>query len=315
MKKWKADIEKPVVSVCCTTYNHENYITEAIAGFLMQETDFPFEILIRDDCSTDKTAAIVKKYADKYPNLIKPVFEKENTYSKGVKPMAQLYKIAKGDYIALCEGDDYWTDPLKLQKQVDFLEVNMDYSMCGTNYYRDVVDVLIKGKARKYGLQDIIMGNIVGTLTVLFRKKSLSKSFYAFIENKPFGDWPLMIMLAKKGNCIILEDLTAVYRIHEGGVYSRHNYFEQRLLTFQAIDLYYQDKYFSANEKLFIYKSAREELKNIFRIDPENNKEKIKNMINDNKDFISKYEQLLLKSSLKINSKLFKIMTRRIFRK
>ena len=103
---WKSDSNNPVVSICCTTYNHESYVENAIEGFLIQETDFPFEILIRDDFSTDKTAKIVKQYVERYPQLIKPILEKENTFSKGVKPLLQLYKIAKGEYIAICEGDD-----------------------------------------------------------------------------------------------------------------------------------------------------------------------------------------------------------------
>ncbi|WP_428357420.1 glycosyltransferase [Methyloprofundus sp.] len=126
MQNWVDSIEQPVVSICCTTYNHEPYIAEAIDGFLIQETDFPFEILIRDDCSTDKTAEIVKQYADQYPQLIKPVYEKENTFSKGVKPMPTLITKAIGKYIALCEGDDYWTDPEKLQIQIDLMQENSE---------------------------------------------------------------------------------------------------------------------------------------------------------------------------------------------
>jgi len=104
MQNWKGDFCKPVVSVCCTTYNHENYIAETIDGFLMQKSDFPFEILIRDDCSTDRTAEIVKQYAEQYPQLIKPIYEKENTFSKGVAPMRQLFKIA----VVTVRRDFFW---------------------------------------------------------------------------------------------------------------------------------------------------------------------------------------------------------------
>jgi len=121
------DIE-PLVSICCITYNHENYIRDAIEGFLMQKTSFPIEIIIHDDASTDNTAQIIKEYEDKYPDLFCNIFQNENQWSKGGGSIYArfLYPQARGKYIALCEGDDYWTDPLKLQKKVDFMEVNPD---------------------------------------------------------------------------------------------------------------------------------------------------------------------------------------------
>ncbi len=127
--------EAPIVSICCSTYNHEKFICEALDGFLIQKCNFPVEILIHEDCSTDNTAAIIKEYQQKYPHLIKPVFQKENQYSKGIKPFTHLlYPRARGKYIALCEGDDYWTDPYKLQKQVDVLEASQEYMFCLGGY-------------------------------------------------------------------------------------------------------------------------------------------------------------------------------------
>lgn len=129
MKKMK-EFDKPLVSIGCITYNHEKYIRDAIKGFLMQKTTFPFEILIHDDASTDGTADIIREYEKKYPDKIKPIYQMENQYSKGI-PISATYQFprARGKYIALCEGDDYWTDPYKLQKQVDFLEKNIDYGL------------------------------------------------------------------------------------------------------------------------------------------------------------------------------------------
>lgn len=128
--------DRPLVSICSITYNHAPYIRECLDGFLMQKTDFPYEIIINDDCSTDGTTEIIKEYAEKYPDIIHPIFHDENQYQKGVRGMFQHFVIphAKGKYIALCEGDDYWIDPLKLQKQVDFLESHPDYGMCYTNF-------------------------------------------------------------------------------------------------------------------------------------------------------------------------------------
>ena len=124
---WKDDPSIPLVSISCTTYNHELYIEDALEGFLFQETNFPFEILIHDDASTDRTADIIREYEARYPTLIKPIYQTENQYSRGNKPGLINLKRAKGEYVALCEGDDYWTDPLKLQIQVDFLEKHPDY--------------------------------------------------------------------------------------------------------------------------------------------------------------------------------------------
>ena len=118
-------MEAPLVSICCLTYNHVPFIRKCLDGFLMQQTDFPIEILIHDDCSTDGTTEIIRQYEAKYPELIFPLYEEENQYSRGGAGKMDLYNYrrARGKYIAYCEGDDYWTDPLKLQKQVDFLEV------------------------------------------------------------------------------------------------------------------------------------------------------------------------------------------------
>lgn len=122
----------PFVSICCITYNHHLYIRQCLNGFLMQKTNFAFEVIINDDCSTDGTTEILREYASKYPDIIKPIFQDENQYAKGVRGMFQhfVFPKAQGKYIAICEGDDYWTDPLKLQKQVDYLETHSNFSMC-----------------------------------------------------------------------------------------------------------------------------------------------------------------------------------------
>lgn len=128
-----------IVSICCVTYNHEKYIAQCLDGFLMQKTTFAFEILVHDDASTDSTADIIRAYSEKYPDVIKPILQTENQYSKGVKISAVFnYPRAQGKYLALCEGDDYWTDANKLQKQVDFLETHPDF--VGTAHNVDTID-------------------------------------------------------------------------------------------------------------------------------------------------------------------------------
>ena len=228
MSNWSDNLDSIVISVCCTTYNHESYITEAIDGFLMQETDFPFEILIRDDCSTDKTASIVKEYVNKYPNLIRAVFEEENTYSQGVKPMPQLYKISKGKYIALCEGDDYWTDPYKLQKQVEFLENNIDYS--GVAHQCCIIDSngKIKKKSYRKGIKEILtMKDFLSeppfqTATFVFRSSYMKKfpSVYKFYS----GDKFLMLFSSIFGKIKYYPQAMSHYRQHANGVSSGVDY-------------------------------------------------------------------------------------------
>ena len=113
-------------------YNHEKYIKDALDSFLMQKTDFPFEVLIHDDASTDRTGEIIREYEKKYPHIIKPIYQTENQYSKGIKNISGLFNFprAQGRYIAMCEGDDYFTDPYKLKKQVEYLDAHPDCSLC-----------------------------------------------------------------------------------------------------------------------------------------------------------------------------------------
>ncbi|GFO55078.1 hypothetical protein GMSM_20850 [Geomonas sp. Red276] len=116
-RKWRGD--SPVVSVVCIAYNHEEYLRDAMQGFLMQETDFPFEIIVHDDCSTDGTAGIIREYLKAYPGVVRAVFQPVNQYSRGGKCFLLAAAHAVGEYVAVCEGDDYWTDPEKLQRQVE----------------------------------------------------------------------------------------------------------------------------------------------------------------------------------------------------
>lgn len=135
MQNWSVkNTETPLVSVRCITYNHEPYIAQAIDGFLMQKTNFPFEVVIHDDASTDKTADIIREYEKKYPLIIKPIYQTENQYSKGNGAVTKVVNTKlKGKYIAFCEGDDYWIDENKLQVQFDFMEYHPECSLCVHN--------------------------------------------------------------------------------------------------------------------------------------------------------------------------------------
>ena len=127
---WECSSEKPLVSICCITHNQESYIEDALEGFLIQETDFPFEILISDDASTDRTSQIIRNYTERYPSIVKPIYQHINQYSKGVRVNPVLnFSRALGDYIAMCEGDDCWISSKKLKLQVDELRKHPDINM------------------------------------------------------------------------------------------------------------------------------------------------------------------------------------------
>ena len=218
-------------SVCihCMTYNHESYIEDALKGFVMQKTSFPFIAVVIDDCSSDKTAEIIKRYEDKYPEIIKGIYLPENYYSQGKskQPFFDQYD-SRAKYIALCEGDDYWVDPLKLQKQVRILE--QDSSIMGV-----VTDSMIVDKQgiilNRHYSYEIVPGNIEGrynlhsffqsthhypTATVLYRNIHYD-DVYRMVNHtssKYLGDWTLWAILHSFGDFFFLDEVTSAYRIN-----------------------------------------------------------------------------------------------------
>lgn len=213
---------KPLVSICSITYNHAPYIRECLDSFLMQKTDFPYEIIINDDCSTDGTTEIIKEYAEKYPDIIHPIFQDENQYQKGVRGMFQHFVIprAKGKYIALCEGDDYWTDPLKLQKQVDFLESHPDYGMCytKTKYFYQRLNKF--GKENWGGPfteldQLLIFNYCVPTASIVIRHSILSQYYESVKETTKWemGDYPMSLYASGISKIYFMDECLCVYRV------------------------------------------------------------------------------------------------------
>lgn len=221
-------MNNPLVSISCITYNHAPFIRQCLDGFLMQQCDFEYEILIHDDASTDGTSDIIREYQKKYPEIIKPIIQKENQWSQGVRGINIKFNFsrAKGKYIALCEGDDYWTDPLKLQKQVSFLEANPEYSFCVHNNYtlnahtgeqnirntKEVESII--------DLNSIIIKKKFATASIIFRKSGLPKFFPEWYSKVSNGDYALVVLLAEKGLGKYFSDIMSVYRVHEKGVWS-----------------------------------------------------------------------------------------------
>lgn len=212
-----------VVSVACITYNHAPYIRQCLEGFLMQKTNFPIEIIVHDDASTDGTDDIIREYALKYPELFKVILQEENQYSKGVDVLSLVFERSAGKYIALCEGDDYWTDPLKLQKQVDFLEKHEEFSMC---FHRAAIVQEINGpiwlsasqlEAREYSAEELFSTWLVPTASILYRRQvnDIPIKHSSDIMN---GDIVLVLKCCSMGRVMALEDEMSVYRMHAGGV-------------------------------------------------------------------------------------------------
>lgn len=210
------------LSICCITYNHEKFIAQALDGFLMQKTNFDYEIVIGEDCSKDKTLEIIKSYQQQYPDRIKLL---EHVSNIGVMPnFIETLKECSGKYIALCEGDDYWTDEYKLQKQVDFLEANDGYAICFTGYKikneLQKRETVIDSPSGSITIEDVINENSFSTATALFASKYLDPQIDWF-PKMSFGDWTLylLILFQSKKKAYCLKEVTSVYRIHEGGIH------------------------------------------------------------------------------------------------
>lgn len=226
---------KPLVSIRCLVYNHEPFLRQCLDGFIMQKTNFVFEAIVHDDASTDNSAAIIREYAEKYPDIIKPIYETENQYSKKDGSLRRIMdKACQGKYIALCEGDDYWIDSDKLQKQINFLEKNPDYMMCFTRanvlYETDFKTKFHFDKAenREYSATELLNTWMIPTASIVYRKEIMDykiKGEQRFIS----GDIKLYLNAASMGKVRGMNDYTTVYRVHEKGISRDPKFFIKRL--------------------------------------------------------------------------------------
>ena len=225
----------PLVSICCVTYNHADTVARALDGFLAQQADLPIEILVHDDASTDGTPDILRAYAARYPDVVKPLFETENQYRKGTAMDATFnFPRATGAYIALCEGDDYWTDPHKLQKQVDCLRAHPGCTFCFTNatvldgsgkaperpflpYYPEEAAYYTPA-TREYDLAEITRLSFLPTASFLFPREALARvPAELLLAPCPYGDLRLKLLLTAAGRAVYLHAFTCVYRLNAQG--------------------------------------------------------------------------------------------------
>lgn len=234
---WKSD--EIVASVICCTYNQEKYIEDTILSVLCQNTPYRYEFIIHDDCSTDSTSNIIKEYANKYPNIIKHIIPEKNIYSQGLKPSVNALSFSNGNYIALCEGDDFWIDDKKLKKQLDLLEERKDVDICFSAAYTLEPNGK-KNITANYGenifvtpLSEVIRqgGAYMPTASLIFRKK-VALEFRKNFEKAPVGDYYYQILGSISNGAVYLPDITCVYRINALGSWSisRSNINEEKLI-------------------------------------------------------------------------------------
>jgi len=233
----------PVLSIICITFNQEKYIRQTIESFLMQKTDFLFEIIIHDDASTDGTTYIIDEYRELYPDVIKPIYQAENKYScEGLNfQFNHVFPHAIGKYIAFCEGDDYWIDPLKLQKQVSFLEQNIDFGMVHTKAVQFSQKDNMFSETIGYDIVDfegLLFECTVSNLTVVLRNDLLKKYIH---EVKPQQknswstvDYPIWLYVIQNSKIKFIDEPTGVYRLLETSI-CHHKNDEKRLIFQQGI--------------------------------------------------------------------------------
>lgn len=271
----------PLVSTLITAYNHEIFIHECIEGFLMQKTIFPVEIIIHDDASTDRTTEIIKEYKIKNPTLFKTIFQSENQYSQKVDIYNEfLYPKTQGKYIALCEGDDYWIDPLKLQKQVDFLEKNNNYNLIYTNFITSIDGINHKVQNNynhEFSFLNSLRRKQGSTLSLMFRadavtKKKMPKSYKYLLS----GDLGLEWYLLQFGKGYYLKDITGFYRIHKNGISKVTNFqkksfikmipFLIELLPKKMDKIFYLTYFLFYNSNILLPNFFRQFLKQIIKL-------------------------------------------------
>lgn len=257
--------KRPLVSVLCLVYNHEECLQDCLDGIIAQQTAFPIEIIIHDDASTDGSADITRTYAEKNPGLITLIAEEENQYSKGTLIVNDIMlPRAEGKYVAFCEGDDYWIDTEKLQRQIDFLESHEDYSACAHNTIRkDMHNGKTESMYAHTGDHDVAFSDVVRgggsswhTSSLVFRKKYYEEGQPAFLRHSAIvGDYPWALFLSSKGKIRFFDRNMSVYRYMSSGSWSERisrsadEYIASRcelIAMLELVDEYMQGKYHQA---------------------------------------------------------------------
>lgn len=269
-----------VVSILCLAYNHEKYIRKTLDGFLNQKTTFAFEVIVHDDASTDNTAAIIRQYEEKYPDIIKGIFQSQNQYSKGIHIEKEyMFPMARGKYIAYCEGDDYWCDDEKLEKQVNILEHYPECSIC-THLVQHIQEdgtptnksypafcmeegVVPKEKVLSYIIKDRIF--LFQISSFLVRKKDYIEymiEYPMFLQKSAVGDTPLLLYMMTKGNLYYLNVAGSCYRLFSNGSWTSRNvrskegwinFYNKKIECMKEYNIYTEFKYNKMIETYITY--------------------------------------------------------------
>lgn len=237
----------PKVSIVCITYEHVKFVKNCLDGFLEQKVGFEYEIIVHDDASTDGTVDIIREYASAHPSRIVTILQTENQRSKGIRPWPPCFAKARGEYIALCEGDDHWIDVDKLQRQVDALDADPMATGCFTNAYNELRGerVHFLGGYTKVPRSmilreaDYLQGQGIPTCTFMFRRSAIAE-YPTVLRSFSTGDTALFTLLLGKGHFIYQPNFTAVRVMHAGGVYSLQGTLHQ--LNVQLKNLPAQDQ-------------------------------------------------------------------------
>jgi glycosyltransferase involved in cell wall biosynthesis len=246
--------EKPLkVSVALVTYNHEKFIAQAVQSVLMQTATFPYEVVIGEDCSSDRTRAMVIDFQRRHPSVIRLILADKN--SGGMENFVRTLQACQGQYIALLDGDDYWTDPRKLQAQVDFLDSHPDCAFCfhnATKVYDDEgrapVPYCSIDQAKTFTLTDLLARNFIPTCSVMLRN-GLVREFPDWFQRLSIADWPLHVLVAQHGNIGYLSEVMATYRVHGSGAWSGQSKIERliwQLDVYRAFRAHLGSQYASA---------------------------------------------------------------------
>ena len=249
--------EEPIlVAIKCLVYNHESYLRDCLDGFVMQKTNFRFVAIVHDDVSTDNSAAIIQEYAEKYPGIFCPIYETENQYSKGDgsldRVLDEAINTTDAKYVATCEGDDYWIDPLKLQKQVDFLESHPDVGLCYTDYnqqYDSNPNIICSMFEQQHHYRPetyelhLLKPGYLAPMTWVYRRELSGFINDAVVSSD--GTYAYMLEFMKNSKVAYMPDVTATYRSHKGSASSPIGHVRMFKYMKGVFDtqVYYSEKY------------------------------------------------------------------------